>query len=59
MGDFKCMEPNYAAGLVWLRRDLRAGDNAALYRALKACRQVHCVFAVSYTHLTLPTTERV
>ncbi|MCG2595622.1 DNA photolyase family protein [Ramlibacter sp. XY19] len=38
------MDPNYAAGLVWLRRDLRASDNAALYHALKSCRQVHCVF---------------
>jgi deoxyribodipyrimidine photo-lyase len=30
--------------LVWFRRDLRATDNAALYHALKAARQVWCVF---------------
>lgn len=34
----------YDAGMVWLRRDLRVADNAALYHALKACRQVHCAF---------------
>ena len=30
--------------LVWCRRDLRADDHAALYHALRAARQVHCVF---------------
>ena len=30
--------------LVWLRRDLRADDNAALHHALRAARQVWCVF---------------
>ena len=25
-------------------RDLRADDHAALYHALRQCRQVHCVF---------------
>jgi deoxyribodipyrimidine photo-lyase len=30
--------------LVWLRRDLRLADHAALYHALRQCRQVHCVF---------------
>lgn len=38
------MEKSFASGLVWFRRDLRTEDNAALYHALKACRQVHCVF---------------
>ncbi|AEG94525.1 cryptochrome/photolyase family protein [Ramlibacter tataouinensis] len=38
------MDKNYPAGLMWFRRDLRSHDNAALFRALKACRQVHCVF---------------
>jgi deoxyribodipyrimidine photo-lyase len=38
------MEKPYAAGLVWFRRDLRAHDNAALYHALRSCRQVHCAF---------------
>ncbi|WP_137919991.1 deoxyribodipyrimidine photo-lyase [Hydrogenophaga sp. 2FB] len=35
---------SYAKGLMWFRRDLRAEDNAALYHALKVCRQVWCVF---------------
>ncbi|UBM10304.1 cryptochrome/photolyase family protein [Cupriavidus metallidurans] len=35
---------NFNRGLVWLRRDLRADDNAALHYALKHCRQVWCVF---------------
>lgn len=30
--------------LVWFRRDLRLADNAALFHALKAARQVHAVF---------------
>ncbi|MDQ2821663.1 MAG: DNA photolyase family protein [Pseudomonadota bacterium] len=30
--------------LVWFRRDLRAYDHAALYHALTAGTQVHCVF---------------
>ncbi len=37
-------DKQYAAGLMWFRRDLRAEDNAALYHALRACRQVHAVF---------------
>lgn len=31
-------------GLVWLRRDLRLDDHAALHRALSRCRQVFCCF---------------
>ncbi|MGJ7496804.1 cryptochrome/photolyase family protein [Variovorax sp. RT4R15] len=34
----------YPKGLMWFRRDLRIDDNAALYHALRACRQVVCVF---------------
>ena len=30
--------------LVWFRRDLRAHDHAALYHALTAGTEVHCVF---------------
>ena len=30
--------------LFWFRRDLRVSDNAGLYQALIAARQVHCVF---------------
>jgi deoxyribodipyrimidine photo-lyase len=36
----------YDKGLMWFRRDLRAEDNAALYHALKSCRQVWCVFVL-------------
>ncbi len=35
---------SYSTGLMWFRRDLRLRDNAALYRALKYCERVHCVF---------------
>ncbi|MDZ4163373.1 MAG: deoxyribodipyrimidine photo-lyase, partial [Burkholderiales bacterium] len=35
---------HYDHGLVWLRRDLRASDHAALAHALGHCRQVWCVF---------------
>lgn len=36
--------PKLARALVWLRRDLRTDDHAALHHALKAARQVWCVF---------------
>jgi deoxyribodipyrimidine photolyase len=29
---------------MWSRRDLRAGDNAALLQALRACDSVHAAF---------------
>jgi deoxyribodipyrimidine photo-lyase len=38
------MEKLFERALVWLRRDLRADDQAALYRALRGARQVFCVF---------------
>jgi deoxyribodipyrimidine photo-lyase len=38
------MERNLEGALVWFRRDLRMHDNAALHRALRAARQVWCVF---------------
>ena len=34
----------YDRGLVWFRRDLRVSDQAALYHALKSCKQVWCAF---------------
>jgi len=34
----------YTNSLVWFRRDLRDFDHAALYHALKASKQVYCVF---------------
>jgi deoxyribodipyrimidine photo-lyase len=53
------MDTSYAAGLVWLRRDLRLRDNAALYHALKACRQVHCGFVFDTAILAkLPRRDR-
>jgi deoxyribodipyrimidine photo-lyase len=36
--------PELDRALVWLRRDLRADDHAALYHALRAAKQVWCVF---------------
>jgi deoxyribodipyrimidine photo-lyase len=53
------MESPYDAGLMWFRRDLRAHDNAALFHALKACRQVHCVFVFDRAILEpLPRRDR-
>ena len=40
------MDKSFDTGLLWLRRDLRLTDNAALCLALKSCRQVHCVFVL-------------
>jgi len=37
-------EPEHQRGLVWFRRDLRVADHAALYQALRACREVWCLF---------------
>ena len=53
------MAPQLNAGLVWFRRDLRTDDHAALYHALKQCRQVHCVFVFDSTILdSLPRVDR-
>ena len=38
------MQKKYETGLMWFRRDLRVQDNAALYHALKSCKQVYCAF---------------
>ena len=49
----------FDTGLMWFRRDLRVIDNAALVMALKACRQVHCVFIFDQTILeSLPRADR-
>ena len=49
----------YDKGLMWFRRDLRSEDNAALYHALKACRQVWCVFVFDTDILDgLPRADR-
>jgi len=53
------VDKTYPKGLMWFRRDLRVDDNAALYRALRACRQVVCVFVFDKAILdTLPTVDR-
>ena len=45
--------------LVWFRRDLRASDHAALYHALRAARQVWCVFVYDREILdALPRRDR-
>ena len=52
-------EPSYPCGLVWFRRDLRADDQAALYRALTQCQQVHCAFVFDREILDpLPRADR-
>ena len=44
---------------MWFRRDLRVQDNAALWMALHACKQVHCVFVFDRDILdTLPRADR-
>ncbi|RYF01357.1 MAG: deoxyribodipyrimidine photo-lyase [Comamonadaceae bacterium] len=53
------MEHSFSSGLVWFRRDLRADDHAALYHALRQCRQVHCVFVFDREILDpLPRADR-
>ena len=45
--------------LLWFRRDLRTDDHAALYHALRAARQVWCVFVFDRDILdTLPVRDR-
>ena len=47
------------SALVWLRRDLRADDNAALYHALRAARRVWCCFVFDRAILdALPRADR-
>jgi deoxyribodipyrimidine photo-lyase len=49
----------FQSGLVWLRRDLRLQDNAALAAALAQCAQVHCVFVFDTEILdSLPKQDR-
>jgi len=52
-------EKSLDTALVWLRRDLRAEDHAALYHALRAARQVWCVFVFDKAILgPLPRADR-
>ncbi|NVD69340.1 deoxyribodipyrimidine photo-lyase [Duganella sp. BJB1802] len=47
------------SSLVWLRRDLRVFDHAALHRALQDSARVHCVFVYDTTILDgLPRRDR-
>ena len=47
------------SALVWFRRDLRAGDNAALHHALRCARRVWCVFVFDTAILdALPRRDR-
>ena len=54
------MSPKSINGaLVWLRRDLRVDDNAALYHALRAARQVWCTYIFDRAQLAaLPRADR-
>ena len=53
------MDTTYPCALVWLRRDLRVKDNAALYHALRHARQVHVAFVFDTTLLDpLPRADR-
>lgn len=48
-----------ATALVWLRRDLRVNDNAALHHALAAARRVWCAFVFDRALLDpLPRVDR-
>ena len=50
---------HYDKGLMWFRRDLRCDDNAALYQALKSCKEVFCVFIFDKEILdALPRADR-
>ena len=51
--------PPIGSALVWFRRDLRTDDQAALFHALKAARQVWCVFVFDTPILAaLPRADR-
>lgn len=51
--------PDPDTALVWLRRDLRADDHAALYHALKRHRRVFCAFVLDTAILdALPRADR-
>ncbi len=53
------MDKSFDRALVWLRRDLRADDHAALYHALRAARHVWCAFVFDTDILdALPRADR-
>ncbi|MEP6607113.1 MAG: deoxyribodipyrimidine photo-lyase [Burkholderiaceae bacterium] len=49
----------YDYGLVWLRRDLRLSDNAALATALASCRRVVCAFIFDRAILDQLSAEQI
>ena len=53
------LETPRSAALVWLRRDLRVDDHAALHQALRSARRVWCAFVFDRAILdTLPRADR-
>jgi len=55
----KPLDPTLDRALVWLRRDLRADDHAALHHALRSARQVWCAFVFDREILDpLPRADR-
>ncbi|MCY0387536.1 deoxyribodipyrimidine photo-lyase [Robbsia sp. Bb-Pol-6] len=51
--------PEFSNALMWFRRDLRTRDHTALYHALRAARQVHCLFVFDPALLApLPADDR-
>ena len=53
------VDKTYPRGLMWFRRDLRLADNAALYHALRSCREVVCGFVFDTAILKdLPKADR-
>lgn len=53
------MTPSYPVGLIWLRRDLRLSDNAALYHAAQQCKTLYCAFIFDDSILSaLPHSDR-
>ncbi len=53
------VDKTYPKGLMWFRRDLRVDDNAALWRALRTCREVVCAFVFDKAILdSLPSADR-
>ncbi|MGI4779125.1 MAG: cryptochrome/photolyase family protein [Janthinobacterium lividum] len=53
------VDKTYPKGLMWFRRDLRVDDNAALWHALRTCREVVCVFIFDRAILDpLPRADR-
>jgi len=53
------VDKTYPKGLMWFRRDLRVADNAALFQALRHCRQVVCAFVFDRALLdALPRADR-